>query len=82
MMFINWRKGASCSGVAGTGPIGSMGWERVLAREPGKGGQAHLRGVYRVCLISFRGTHYLWGGETHIGIDCSELARTAFCDAM
>ena len=43
---------------------------------------AHLRLTYRACLLSFRGVHYVWGGETHIGIDCSGLARTAFADAM
>lgn len=38
--------------------------------------------MYRACLCSFRGTRYVWGGETHIGIDCSGVARTALCDAL
>lgn len=43
---------------------------------------AQLRQVYRARLRSFDHTLYIWGGETHIGIDCSGLARIALCEAM
>ncbi len=41
-----------------------------------------LRAMYRSRLISFSGTLYVWGGESHLGIDCSGLARTALIEAM
>jgi hypothetical protein len=43
---------------------------------------ASLRNMYRSRLISFSGTFYVWGGESHLGIDCSGLARTALIEAM
>lgn len=41
-----------------------------------------LRATYAERLRSFMGLRYVWGGETHFGIDCSGLARTAFWEAM
>ncbi len=41
-----------------------------------------LRSMYRSRLISFNGVIYLWGGESHIGIDCSGLARAALYESM
>ncbi|MHB9134443.1 MAG: NlpC/P60 family protein [Armatimonadota bacterium] len=41
-----------------------------------------LRMAYVNRLRAFLGTPYSWGGETHAGIDCSGLARTALCEAM
>jgi len=43
---------------------------------------AQLRNAYVARLRAFNHTLYLWGGETHIGIDCSGLARIAFCEAL
>jgi len=42
----------------------------------------HLRQAYLARLRSFTGAHYLWGGEGHVAIDCSGLARTALWEAM
>jgi cell wall-associated NlpC family hydrolase len=41
-----------------------------------------LRTMYRSRLISFNGIIYLFGGESHIGIDCSGLARAALYESM
>ncbi|MHB9131034.1 MAG: NlpC/P60 family protein [Armatimonadota bacterium] len=41
-----------------------------------------LRMAYRARLLSYTGTYYLLGGETHIAIDCSGLARMALWEAM
>ena len=43
---------------------------------------SELRAVYINELKSYVGTQYYWGGETHLGIDCSGLARTAFWQTM
>ncbi len=42
----------------------------------------HLRQTYLARLKSFTGAYYIWGGESHLGIDCSGLARTALWEAM
>ena len=41
-----------------------------------------LRQAYLWRLRSFERVLYVWGGETHVGIDCSGLARMALCEAM
>jgi len=43
---------------------------------------AQLRALYVTRLRAFMGTRYIWGGETHVGIDCSGLARVALYEAM
>jgi hypothetical protein len=40
-----------------------------------------LRDEYVRSLQTFEGTTYVWGGETHYGIDCSGLVRTGLIDA-
>ena len=42
----------------------------------------HLRRAYIARLRAFTGVHYLWGGESHLAIDCSGLARVALWEAM
>ena len=40
-----------------------------------------LRNEYVSSLRSLKGTVYIWGGETRVGIDCSGLVRGALIDA-
>jgi len=40
-----------------------------------------LRNAYVAALNRFHGTSYVWGGETHLGIDCSGLIRAAYVEA-
>ena len=40
-----------------------------------------LRTEYVRSMESYHGTNYLWGGETHLGIDCSGLIREGLIDA-
>ncbi|MHB9026246.1 MAG: NlpC/P60 family protein [Armatimonadota bacterium] len=54
-------------------------WAVFCGRPPDR---AKLREAYISRLVAFRGTHYFWGGESHVGIDCSGLARVALCEAM
>jgi hypothetical protein len=37
---------------------------------------------YRVELLRYQGTRYVWGGENRLGIDCSGLVRIALVNAM
>ncbi len=41
-----------------------------------------LRGIYVSKLKSYDGTRYVWGGENHLGIDCSGLVRIGLADAL
>ncbi|MFO0595085.1 MAG: NlpC/P60 family protein [Myxococcaceae bacterium] len=44
--------------------------------------RAALTTAYLAQLRSFDGTHYVWGGENHRGIDCSGLVRVGLRDAL
>jgi hypothetical protein len=59
--------------------LGLIFWSIFAGHAPDT---AQLRAMYRTRLLSFSGTPYIWGGESHVGIDCSGLARTAFYEAM
>lgn len=52
----------------------------VLGNKPPD--QHMLRSTYLKRLLGFQGTRYVWGGESHRGVDCSGLARAAFWQAM
>ncbi|HEY3416608.1 MAG TPA: NlpC/P60 family protein [Armatimonadota bacterium] len=56
-----------------------ISWACFAGRPPDR---TQLRRAYISRLLAYQGTFYLWGGETHIGIDCSGLAREALCEAM
>lgn len=43
---------------------------------------AALRSIYVSKLKGYDGTRYVWGGENHLGIDCSGLVRIALADAL
>src|SRR5262249_44726308 len=42
---------------------------------------ASLRAGYVASLQGYEGTLYVWGGETHLGIDCSGLVRCGLIEA-
>lgn len=44
--------------------------------------KADLRASYLTALRSFDGCRYVWGGETHLGVDCSGLPRAALIKAL
>jgi hypothetical protein len=48
---------------------------------PGRDDPQALRDHYVRALHSYENTPYVWGGETHRGIDCSGLLRAALIDA-
>lgn len=41
-----------------------------------------LQQAYVSALQRYEGSPYVWGGENHLGIDCSGLARAAMIDAQ
>jgi hypothetical protein len=43
---------------------------------------AALRGEYVAGLQRYEGTHYFWGGESPVGIDCSGLIRRGLIDSL
>jgi len=73
--FVLWRRARV--GLA-AGSVLLVGFLLLPAREADA---ASLRARYLHALRGFEGTHYVWGGETHRGIDCSGLVRTALMEA-
>jgi hypothetical protein len=53
----------------------------VLISPGGKGDHAALRAAYVRSLERYDGVTYVWGGETHVGVDCSGLMRCGLRDA-
>ncbi len=54
-------------------------WSTLANKPPN---EEDLRGYYLKQLKSFKGARYVGGGETHIGIDSSGLARAALWQGM
>jgi len=62
--------------------LAPAGLAALLAVAPGRPvDQAQLRSSYLEALQSYAGTPYVWGGETHLGIDCSGLIRSGMMEA-
>ncbi|MBM3473126.1 MAG: NlpC/P60 family protein [Armatimonadetes bacterium] len=54
----------------------------VFLAAPGGGSSTgRLRSEYIRCLRAYTGARYLWGGESHLAIDCSGLVRRGLIDA-
>lgn len=78
--LIHWARGRPwLSSLYVMLAIGVVAWGVLAGRMPDP---ERLATAYRARLLAFRHTHYVWGGETHVGIDCSGLARIALCEAM
>jgi len=65
--------------LVGIIPIVALAGIALLPGKPVDG--ERLRGEYVHSLQALKGTLYVWGGETHIGIDCSGLIRLGMIDA-
>lgn len=59
----------------------ALGVIGILLLPGGSGDPAYLRAAYVDALHRYEGVKYVWGGESHHGIDCSGLIRSALIDA-
>lgn len=70
-----WQKIALCDGREGFTKESFLG---PFYSTPACSNEADLRAALLTSALSYRGTHYRWGGKTPLGIDCSGLCSMAY----
>jgi hypothetical protein len=72
-----WRRRVASLALLGLG----LAAPALLLLPGGGTDRTKLREAYVRALAGYEGTQYVWGGETHTGIDCSGLVRCGLIDA-
>ncbi len=70
-----WQQVVLADGRTGYVPAGIL---EDLPEDPERRREEELRGALVEAAMSYRGTHYRWGGKSPMGIDCSGLVSMAY----